>query len=68
MSLKHRENKGKTSTDGSGEDLPDPGSTLSYLIVEFDPFWPGYPRLAMTYRLNGLSSREALTAGSHIAA
>ena len=37
----------KVSTDGSDENDPQPGSTLSYLIVSFHPFWPEVDNLAL---------------------
>ena len=35
------------STDGSGEEYPTPGPTLSYPIVGFHPFWPDCYILAL---------------------
>ena len=45
-----------------------PGPTLSYPIVNIDPFWPGYWTLAMITRLNGLSTGMSLTAGPDLVA
>ena len=51
------------STARSGEDTPQPGPTLSSLIVRFDHFRPVLDSLAMNYRLNGLSMALARAAG-----
>ena len=52
MTLKQGILEAKMSTDGSDEEWPYPEPTLSYPIVQFDPSWPDYVKLAMSYRLN----------------
>ena len=56
------------STDGSGEDTPQPGPTLSSLIVRFDHFRPVLDSLAMNYRLNGLKLRSNMAPWHEVAA
>ena len=52
--LKQLKYKGETSTTRSDEECLDLGPTLSYPIVQLDPYGPGYSDLAMNPRLNGL--------------
>ena len=68
MTKKQVKNKGKVSTNRSDEDPQGPGSTLSYLIVRFDPFWPEVVRLAMIFRLVGLRLALSGTAGPIVVA
>ena len=56
------------STTRFGEDLPGPSSTLSLLIVQFDPSGPDSYNLAMNYRLISLRLAMTLPAGLELVA
>ena len=68
MSLKQGIIKVYVSTDGSDEEYPSPGPTLSFPIGPFHLSWPDIHQLAMTTRLIGLSMALSWTAASKVVA